>query len=262
MDLLETELLNYPILSAWIRQRAPGSLHPAAAAVDQEKNLEELDEASILLRELDWHPCLIGCGELSSSVLYALYHCGFPLKRQDLAETCSWIGMNRAEADRLFYELWIGHEESGTYAILTDRLSEPIARAVFTLYGPDRFCAADSAELRAGMRRMGAEIREQGTLYGQYQAECLWILEFCSLLSEEMEQPVSFQEASFLMAFLKDLACSQEPLYPIGSSAALSCMVQEMYRNLPGSERRPSESGTGLSETERILTAMIRDCSL
>lgn len=187
--------MDYCRLSSWVREKAPGSPHPVAAALNREKDMEELADASLLLRDLDWHPCLIGCGELASSVLYALYHCGLPLKRQELAETCTWIGINRAEADRLFYELWIGHEESGTYGILSDRLSESIARAIFTLYGPNRFHSSDSGSVKDGIRRMGTVLSEKDSAFAQYQAECSFVLAFCRNLSEEMEAPVSFQEA-------------------------------------------------------------------
>lgn len=70
--------MDYCRLSSWVREKAPGSPHPVAAALNREKDMEELADASLLLRDLDWHPCLIGCGELASSVLYALYHCGLP----------------------------------------------------------------------------------------------------------------------------------------------------------------------------------------
>lgn len=254
--------MDYCRLSSWVREKAPGSPHPVAAALNREKDLEELADASLLLRDLDWHPCLIGCGELASSVLYALYHCGLPLKRQELAETCTWIGMNRAEADRLFYELWIGHEESGTYGILSDRLSESIARAIFTLYGPNRFHSSDSRSVRDGIRRMGTVLSEKDSAFAQYQAECSFVLAFCRNLSEEMEAPVSFQEAAMLLASLKDHAFTEEPLYPENACAVLSCMVQEMYRSLPGFEGASSRKENGLSETERILTALHRDYSL
>lgn len=254
--------MDYCRLSSWVREKAPGSPHPVAAALNREKDLEELADASLLLRDLDWHPCLIGCGELASSVLYAVYHCGLPLKRQELAETCTWIGMNRAEADRLFYELWIGHEESGTYGILSDRLSESIARAIFTLYGPNRFHSSDSRSVRDGIRRMGTVLSEKDSAFAQYQAECSFVLAFCRNLSEEMEAPVSFQEAAMLLASLKDHAFTEEPLYPENACAVLSCMVQEMYRSLPGFEGASSRKENGLSETERILTALHRDYSL
>lgn len=254
--------MDYCRLSSWIREKAPGSPHPVAAALNREKDLEELADASLLLRDLDWHPCLIGCGELASSVLYALYHCGLPLKRQELAETCTWIGINRAEADRLFYELWIGHEESGTYGILSDRLSESIARAIFTLYGPNRFHSSDSGSVRDGIRRMGTVLSEKDSAFAQYQAECSFVLDFCRNLSEEMKAPVSFQEAAMLLASLKDHAFTEEPLYPENACAVLSCMVQEMYRSLPGFEGASSRKENGLSETERILTALHRDYSL
>lgn len=254
--------MDYCRLSSWVREKAPGSPHPVAAAVNREKDLEELADASLLLRDLDWHPCLIGCGELASSVLYAVYHCGLPLKRQELAETCTWIGINRAEADRLFYELWIGHEESGTYGILSDRLSESIARAIFTLYGPNRFHSSDSRSVRDGIRRMGTVLSEKDSAFAQYQAECSFVLAFCRNLSEEMEAPVSFQEAAMLLASLKDHAFTEEPLYPENACAVLSCMVQEMYRSLPGFEGASSRKENGLSETERILTALHRDYSL
>lgn len=254
--------MDYCRLSSWIREKAPGSPHPVAAALNREKDLEELADASLLLRDLDWHPCLIGCGELASSVLYALYHCGLPLKRQELAETCTWIGMNRAEADRLFYELWIGHEESGTYGILSDRLSEFIARAIFTLYGPNRFHSSDSGSVRDGIRRMGTVLSEKDSAFAQYQAECSFVLDFYRNLSEEMKAPVSFQEAAMLLASLKDHAFTEEPLYPENACAVLSCMVQEMYRSLPGFEGASSRKENGLSETERILTAIHRDYSL
>lgn len=254
--------MDYCRLSSWIREKAPGSPHPVAAALNREKDMEELADASLLLRDLDWHPCLIGCGELASSVLYALYHCGLPLKRQELAETCTWIGINRAEADRLFYELWIGHEESGTYGILSDRLSESIARAIFTLYGPNRFHSSDSGSVRDGIRRMGTVLSEKDSAFAQYQAECSFVLDFCRNLSEEMKAPVSFQEAAMLLASLKDHAFTEEPLYPENACAVLSCMVQEMYRSLPGFEGASSRKENGLSETERILTAIHRDYSL
>ncbi|MDY3235008.1 MAG: hypothetical protein SOW94_10725 [Erysipelotrichaceae bacterium] len=254
--------MDYCRLSSWVREKAPGSPHPVAAALNREKDMEELADASLLLRDLDWHPCLIGCGELASSVLYALYHCGLPLKRQELAETCTWIGINRAEADRLFYELWIGHEESGTYGILSDRLSESIARAIFTLYGPNRFHSSDSRSVRDGIRRMGTVLSEKDSAFAQYQAECSFVLAFCRNLSEEMEAPVSFQEAAMLLASLKDHAFTEEPLYPENACAVLSCMVQEMYRSLPGFEGASSRKENGLSETERILTALHRDYSL
>lgn len=254
--------MDYCRLSSWVREKAPGSPHPVAAALNREKDLEELADASLLLRDLDWHPCLIGCGELASSVLYAVYHCGLPLKRQELAETCTWIGINRAEADRLFYELWIGHEESGTYGILSDRLSESIARAIFTLYGPNRFHSSDSRSVRDGIRRMGTVLSEKDSAFAQYQAECSFVLAFCRNLSEEMEAPVSFQEAAMLLASLKDHAFTEEPLYPENACAVLSCMVQEMYRSLPGFEGASSRKENGLSETERILTALHRDYSL
>lgn len=254
--------MDYCRLSSWVREKAPGSPHPVAAALNREKDLEELADASLLLRDLDWHPCLIGCGELASSVLYALYHCGLPLKRQELAETCTWIGINRAEADRLFYELWIGHEESGTYGILSDRLSESIARAIFTLYGPNRFHSSDSGSVRDGIRRMGTVLSEKDSAFAQYQAECSFVLDFCRNLSEEMKAPVSFQEAAMLLASLKDHAFTEEPLYPENACAVLSCMVQEMYRSLPGFEGASSRKENGLSETERILTALHRDYSL
>lgn len=254
--------MDYCRLSSWIREKAPGSPHPVAAALNREKDLEELADASLLLRDLDWHPCLIGCGELASSVLYAVYHCGLPLKRQELAETCTWIGINRAEADRLFYELWIGHEESGTYGILSDRLSESIARAIFTLYGPNRFHSSDSRSVRDGIRRMGTVLSEKDSAFAQYQAECSFVLAFCRNLSEEMEAPVSFQEAAMLLASLKDHAFTEEPLYSENACAVLSCMVQEMYRSLPGFEGASSRKENGLSETERILTAIHRDYSL
>lgn len=262
MNLLNTEILNYAILSSFAKQKAPGSPHPIATALEQEETLSRLGEAAILLNEMDWHPCLIGCGELTSSVLYALYHCGLPLKRQELAETCTWIGMNRAEADRLFYELWIGHEESGTYGILSDRLSESIARAIFTLYGPNRFHSSDSGSVKDGIRRMGTVLSEKDSAFAQYQAECSFVLAFCRNLSEEMEAPVSFQEAAMLLASLKDHAFTEEPLYPENACAVLSCMVQEMYRSLPGFEGASSRKENGLSETERILTALHRDYSL
>ena len=254
--------MDYCRLSSWVREKAPGSPHPVAAALNREKDMEELADASLLLRDLDWHPCLIGCGELASSVLYALYHCGLPLKRQELAETCTWIGINRAEADRLFYELWIGHEESGTYGILSDRLSESIARAIFTLYGPNRFHSSDSGSVRDVIRRMGTVLSEKDSAFAQYQAECSFVLAFCRNLSEEMEAPVSFQEAAMLLASLKDHAFTEEPLYPENACAVLSCMVQEMYRSLPGFEGASSRKENGLSETERILTAIHRDYSL
>ncbi len=254
--------MDYCRLSSWVREKAPGSPHPVAAALNREKDLEELADASLLLRDLDWHPCLIGCGELASSVLYAVYHCGLPLKRQELAETCTWIGINRAEADRLFYELWIGHEESGTYGILSDRLSESIARAIFTLYGPNRFHSSDSRSVRDGIRRMGTVLSEKDSAFAQYQAECSFVLAFCRNLSEEMEAPVSFQEAAMLLASLKDHAFTEEPLYPENACAVLSCMVQEMYRSLPDFEGASSRKENGLSETERILTALHRDYSL
>ena len=254
--------MDYCRLSSWVREKAPGSPHPVAAALNREKDLEELADASLLLRDLDWHPCLIGCGELASSVLYAVYHCGLPLKRQELAETCTWIGINRAEADRLFYELWIGHEESGTYGILSDRLSESIARAIFTLYGPNRFHSSDSRSVRDGIRRMGTVLSEKDSAFAQYQAECSFVLAYCRNLSEEMEAPVSFQEAAMLLASLKDHAFTEEPLYPENACAVLSCMVQEMYRSLPGFEGASSRKENGLSETERILTALHRDYSL
>lgn len=254
--------MDYCRLSSWVREKAPGSPHPVAAALNREKDLEELADASLLLRDLDWHPCLIGCGELASSVLYAVYHCGLPLKRQELAETCTWIGINRAEADRLFYELWIGHEESGTYGILSDRLSESIARAIFTLYGPNRFHSSDSGSVRDGIRRMGTVLSEKDSAFAQYQAECSFVLDFCRNLSEEMKAPVSFQEAAMLLASLKDHAFTEEPLYPENACAVLSCMVQEMYRSLPGFEGASSRKENGLSETERILTAIHRDYSL
>lgn len=254
--------MDYCRLSSWIREKAPGSPHPVAAALNREKDLEELADASLLLRDLDWHPCLIGCGELASSVLYAVYHCGLPLKRQELAETCTRIGINRAEADRLFYELWIGHEESGTYGILSDRLSESIARAIFTLYGPNRFHSSDSGSVKDGIRRMGTVLSEKDSAFAQYQAECSFVLAFCRNLSEEMEAPVSFQEAAMLLASLKDHAFTEEPLYPENACAVLSCMVQEMYRSLPGFEGASSRKENGLSETERILTALHRDYSL
>lgn len=254
--------MDYCRLSSWIREKAPGSPHPVAAALNREKDLEELADASLLLRDLDWHPCLIGCGELASSVLYAVYHCGLPLKRQELAETCTRIGINRAEADRLFYELWIGHEESGTYGILSDRLSESIARAIFTLYGPNRFHSSDSGSVKDGIHRMGTVLSEKDSAFAQYQAECSFVLAFCRNLSEEMEAPVSFQEAAMLLASLKDHAFTEEPLYPENACAVLSCMVQEMYRSLPGFEGASSRKENGLSETERILTALHRDYSL
>lgn len=254
--------MDYCRLSSWVREKALGSPHPVAAALNREKDLEELADASLLLRDLDWHPCLIGCGELASSVLYAVYHCGLPLKRQELAETCTWIGINRAEADRLFYELWIGHEESGTYGILSDRLSESIARAIFTLYGPNRFHSSDSGSVRDGIRRMGTVLSEKDSAFAQYQAECSFVLDFCRNLSEEMKAPVSFQEAAMLLASLKDHAFTEEPLYPENACAVLSCMVQEMYRSLPGFEGASSRKENGLSETERILTAIHRDYSL
>ena len=254
--------MDYCRLSSWVREKAPGSPHPVAAALNREKDMEELADASLLLRDLDWHPCLIGCGELASSVLYALYHCGLPLKRQELAETCTWIGINRAEADRLFYELWIGHEESGTYGILSDRLSESIARAIFTLYGPNRFHSSDSGSVKDGIRRMGTVLSEKDSAFAQYQAECSFVLDFCRNLSEEMKAPVLFQEAAMLLASLKDHAFTEEPLYPENACAVLSCMVQEMYRSLPGFEGASSRKENGLSETERILTAIHRDYSL
>lgn len=168
--------------------------------------------------------------------------------------------MNRAEADRIFFELWIGHEEPGTYAILSEWLSEPIARAIFTLYGPNRFSAIDSEMLQAGISRMGGKIRKEGTPYERYQAECRFIQTFCSGLSEELREAVSFQEAAFLLAALKDPACGAASLYPIGTCSVLSCMVQEMYQNLPGYEPLMSGKKTGLAEIERILAALERDC--
>ncbi len=55
MNLLNTEILNYAILSSFAKQKAPGSPHPIATALEQEETLSRLGEAAILLNEMDWH---------------------------------------------------------------------------------------------------------------------------------------------------------------------------------------------------------------